>query len=55
MLVARTCVLIYFNVVENKSSRLGMVDYQITKINGFFKRGREIGARQAQGQASEDK
>jgi hypothetical protein len=37
MLIARTCVLIYFNVVENKFSRLGVVDYQITKINGFLK------------------
>ena len=34
-LVARTRVLVYFNVVVNKSSRLGVVDYRITKIDGF--------------------
>jgi hypothetical protein len=36
-LVARTCVLVYFSVVENKSSHLSIVDYQITKIYGFLK------------------
>ena len=40
-LSARLRVLNYFNVVVNKSSRLSVVDYQITKINGFFRKGVE--------------
>ena len=36
-LVARTYALIYFCVVANKFSRLSMVNYRITKIDGFFK------------------
>jgi hypothetical protein len=38
-LVARTYALIYFCVVVNKFSRLSVVNYQITEINGFFKWG----------------
>jgi hypothetical protein len=48
-LSARLCVFNYFYVVVNKSSRLSVVDYQITKIDRFFKRGGGVGARQAQG------
>jgi hypothetical protein len=43
ILVARTCTLNYFYVVVNKSSRLGVMNYRITKIDGFFKRGVRIG------------
>jgi hypothetical protein len=48
-LSARRCVLNYFYVVVNKSSRLSVVDYQITKINGFLKKGWRKGARRARG------
>jgi hypothetical protein len=43
--VARTCVLVYFNIVVNKPSCLSMVGYQITKIYGFLKRGVEEGGK----------
>ena len=43
VLVARTYILDYFSVVVNKSSRLSVVDYQITKIDGFFRGVREWG------------
>jgi hypothetical protein len=36
---ARECTLNYFNVVVNKLSRLGVVSYRITKIDGFFRKG----------------
>jgi hypothetical protein len=52
-LVQRLCVLNYFNVVVNKSSHLSMVDYQITKINGFFKRGWRSRGKASSKQASE--
>ena len=37
-LVARTYVLSYFSVVTNEFSRLSVVNYLITKIEGFFRR-----------------
>jgi hypothetical protein len=51
-LSARLCVLNYFYVVVNKSSHLSVVDYQITKIDGFFK-GVEEGGEASTRQASE--
>jgi hypothetical protein len=49
ILIARTYTLNYFIVVVNKFSCLGVVNYQITEIDGFFKEGCGKGVRQAQG------
>jgi hypothetical protein len=45
-LTAKACVLDYFIVIGNKSSCLSMVDYWITKINRFLRKGWRKGVRQ---------
>jgi hypothetical protein len=53
VLAARTCTLNYFYVVVNELSRLSVVSYRITKIDGFLKEGWRNGGKASAMQASE--